>query len=265
MTVVTQDHEIPTERGKLFARIWVPTPRPSQGSPVLLLFHDSLGCVATWRDFPEELARATRHTVIAYDRLGFGRSDPHAGSLPFTFIRDEAETVPEVCAALGVDTIIPFGHSVGGGMAIATAARWPERCVAVVTEAAQSFIEAHTLAGVRAARETFQEPDEFERVVRRHGTKAQWVLSAWTDTWLAPDFADWRLDDDLWQVRCPTLTMHGDSDEYGSVAHVVRIMSLVQGSLRGVILRSCGHLPHREVTPRVMSEVSRVLLTRSSF
>jgi pimeloyl-ACP methyl ester carboxylesterase len=78
--------------------------------------------VALWRDFPERLAIATRLPVVAYDRLGFGQSDTHTGSLPLTFIRDEAITVVRLCEAIGIKMMVPFGHSVGGAMAIATRA-----------------------------------------------------------------------------------------------------------------------------------------------
>ena len=141
-TVTASDHRITTEQGSLFARAWVPSDVHRGADAPVLLFHDSLGCVELWRDFPESLAVATRRCVVAYDRLGFGWSDAHPGPLPLTFVRDEAVTVvPRVCEALGLDRMVPFGHSVGGAMAIATAARWPDRCVAVVTESAQSFVE----------------------------------------------------------------------------------------------------------------------------
>jgi pimeloyl-ACP methyl ester carboxylesterase len=47
--------------------------------------------------------------------------------------------------------MVPFGHSVGGAMAVATAARIPDRCAAVITESAQAFVEDRTVAGIRAA------------------------------------------------------------------------------------------------------------------
>jgi pimeloyl-ACP methyl ester carboxylesterase len=260
MTVMAHDHRITTANGTLFARTWAPSsPRRAAGA-TLLLFHDSLGCVDLWRDFPEQLAAATGRAVVAYDRLGFGRSDPHPGPLPLTFIRDEAETaVPRLREALGLGAIVPFGHSVGGAMAIAAAARWPERCAAVVTEAAQAFVEDETLAGIRAARVAFRQPDQFERVTRYHGAKARWVLDAWIESWLDPAFAGWRLDDDLRGVHCPTLALHGDRDEYGSVAHPTRITRLVRGPSRAVILDGCGHVPHREQPSRVLDEVAPFL------
>lgn len=261
--VNASDHWITTGNGALFARVWS---RPSPGrdtTPPILLFHDSLGCVELWRDFPQQLAVATQRAVVAYDRLGFGRSDAHPGPVPLTFIRDEAATVvPRLCEALGIETVVPFGHSVGGGMAIATAARSPERCAAVVTEAAQSFVEDRTVAGLRAARIEFERPGQLERLERYHGAKARWVLDAWIDTWLSPAFASWCLDEDLRGVRCPTLALHGDRDEYGSVRHVERITRLTRGASRAVTLDACGHVPHREQPARVLAEVTRFLSPR---
>ena len=48
--------------------------------------HDSLGCVALWRDFPAQLAQATARVVYAYDRLGFGLSDASTQPLAHSFV-----------------------------------------------------------------------------------------------------------------------------------------------------------------------------------
>jgi pimeloyl-ACP methyl ester carboxylesterase len=262
MTVTASDHLITTDGGVLFARTWLPSDLCCDTGPTILLFHDSLGCVDLWREFPQQLAMVTRRSVVAYDRLGFGRSGRHPGPLPLSFIRDEALiVVPRLSEALGLKAIIPFGHSVGGAMAIATAARWPERCVAVVTESAQSFVESCTLAGIRAAKTDFEQPGRLQRLVRYHGKKAHWVLDAWVDTWLAPAFAGWCLDDDLRGVRCPTLALHGDQDEYGSLQHPQRIARLTQGFSQSVILKACGHVPHRDQPIPVLREVTQFLVS----
>lgn len=249
------DHRVATPRGDLFAREWLP-PGAAAG-PALLLFHDSLGSVELWRDFPAALAAATGRRVVAYDRLGFGRSDAHPGRLAPTFVRDEAEeAVPHVCDALGLASFVPVGHSVGGGMAVATAARWPDRCAAVVTIAAQSFVEARTLDGIRAARDRFADDVELGRVARRHGDKARWVLDAWIGTWLAPAFAQWSLDAELRALTAPVLAIHGDGDEYGSPAHPRRIAAHAAAGARVVLLEGVGHVPHREQPARVLDEVA---------
>lgn len=257
--VVIAEHRVPVPGGIVFVREWTPPDVIDGASPVVLL-HDSLGSVELWRDFPERLARAVRRPVIAYDRLGFGQSSARHDPPSMRFIDEEAELYfPAVRQALGFTTFSLFGHSVGGGMSIVIAASMPESCRHVVSESAQSFLEPHTLDGIRAAKVQFENPAYFAKLTRFHGEKAQWVLDAWTETWMAPAFADWTLDPYLSRVRCPTLVIHGDTDEFGSVAFPRRIARGVQGVSQLEIIDGCGHVPHREQPARILSLVAAFL------
>ena len=89
MAIDVTDSRVPCPGGQLFARRWVSV---ESERPPIILFHDSLGCTALWRDFPAALAEATARTVIAYDRLGFGQSTPRQGLPSIDFIHEEAET-----------------------------------------------------------------------------------------------------------------------------------------------------------------------------
>lgn len=250
-----QDQWIATPQGRLFARRW-PAPVGRAASTPIVLFHDSLGCVELWRDYPERLASASGREVVAYDRLGYGRSDAHPDRLRTDFIHDEAHTgFAHVREQLAIDDFIALGHSVGGGMAVGCAAAYPERCRALITESAQAFVEDRTLAGIRAAKLAFAQPGQLERLQRYHGDKAAWALSAWIDTWLAPEFADWTLDDDLRRVRCPVLVLHGDHDEFGSARHPERIATSSAGLGTMHLLEGCGHVPHREQADGVLDIV----------
>jgi pimeloyl-ACP methyl ester carboxylesterase len=82
------------------------------------------------------------------------------------------------------------------------------------------------------------------------------VLDAWIQTWLAPQFATWTLDDDLRRLRCPVLAMHGDRDEYGSRLHPERIAGLASAPSEVVMFDDCGHVPHREKPDLVLQAVS---------
>src|SRR4051812_17978864 len=64
------DYWIESPHGRLFARSWGLAEPATRARAIIVLFHDSLGCVDLWRDFPEQLSRATGCSVIAYDRLG---------------------------------------------------------------------------------------------------------------------------------------------------------------------------------------------------
>jgi pimeloyl-ACP methyl ester carboxylesterase len=257
--LVPLDHQVPTPAGRLFARAWGNWRGPVTRPPIVL-FHDSLGCVDVWRTFPDALAAATGHGVIAYDRLGFGRSDPHPLHLPLDFVTDEARVaVPALREALGIERMVLLGHSVGGAMAVAAAAAFPEDTLAVITVSAQALVEDRTLAGVRDAKARFTAPDQMARIVRRHGNKAAWVLASWIETWLSPAFAAWTIDDELGRLRCPVLAIHGDEDEFGSTRHPERIVSLAPAGSRMRILRGCGHVPHRDERERVLEAVTTFL------
>ena len=249
-----RDVEIQSPQGRLHARIWS---TGGAGAPVVML-HDSLGCVELWRDFPLKLAQALKRDVIAYDRLGFGHSDAYPGSLPASFIDDEARgSFAALRGQLGLERFVVLGHSVGGGMAAGCAAEYPDACEALVTIAAQSFVEDRTLAGIREAEAMFAQPGQLERLERYHGTKAHWVLRAWIDTWTSAPFLDWTLDHALRGVHCPVLALHGDRDEYGSAVHPARIAELAGGE--AVVLRDCGHVPHREQPELVLARLVEFL------
>jgi pimeloyl-ACP methyl ester carboxylesterase len=251
MSVVVTDVQLPVPGGSVFARQW--HPNHDAREPILLL-HDSLGSVALWRDFPNALAQATGRMVVAYDRLGFGRSTPRTAAPTCNFIHEEAELYfPALVQALDIPACLLYGHSVGGAMALTMAALHPDHCKVVITEAAQAFVEPRTLAGIQEAQAAFAEPQQFARLTKYHGSKAGWVLDAWTKTWLAPEFAAWSLDPYLTKVHCPVLAIHGDADEYGSNEFPRRITEGISGPAHMAILTACGHVPHREKAREVLN------------
>ncbi|MAO56272.1 MAG: alpha/beta hydrolase [Rhodospirillaceae bacterium] len=255
MAVAVADLSVTGARGRFAVRTW--TPPSADGATPLLLFHDSLGCIELWRDFPEALAVATRRTVIAYDRLGFGRSDPHPGQLDLDFIAAEARlSVPLLQQACGFETFVACGHSVGGGMAVEAAARHADRCRALITLGAQAFVEDLTVRGIRDARGGFETETGLAKLARYHGDKAEWALRAWVDTWLSPAFKDWSLADALGRVTCPVLAIHGAQDPYGSRRHA----DLIAGRGGTVeVLEDAGHFPHREAQQTVVKLISTAL------
>ena len=146
-----------------------------------------------WRDFPLHLAQHCGRCVIAYDRLGFGRSSPRPGTLSPDFIETEAyEGFACLYRQLGLDRFVVLGHSVGGCMAVNCAAAWPLACAGVITESAQAFVDEDIRAGIRAAEQQFARPGPWQRLHQYHGDKTAQVLRAWIDTWLSDGFAAWR-------------------------------------------------------------------------
>ena len=261
MAMVPQERWVETDAGRIFVKQWEISESPTS-TPIILL-HDSLGCVQLWRDFPLQLAETLNRSVVAYDRLGFGKSDPHAGPIKLDFIEQEARgSFRAVVQQLALSEFVVFGHSVGGGMAICCGAEYPATCRGVIAESAQVFVEELTLQGIRNAEQSFAAPAQLERLRRYHGDKAEWVLDAWTSTWLSPAFESWTLDTELRHLRCPLLAIHGSKDDFGSAAHLERIGTRTKDATIEM-MTDAGHTPHRENAGAVINSV-RDWLCRTS-
>lgn len=249
--MIEEEEFVEVPGGRVYVKRWAPSERAS--STPLILLHDSLGCVDSWREFPARLARHTQRVVIAYDRLGFGRSSAREEVPSIRFIEEESEIYfPAILRALGIDIFALFGYSVGGEMAVVIAGEMGQACEKLVVMSAQSGVEAHTIAGIRAAQSHFADPAQVARLARWHGSKAEWTLRAWWEVWLSPEFAPWSLEPYLPRVHCPVLAIHGDRDEYGSLAVPELIGRLCAGPCEVHILRDCGHTPLRDRSEEVL-------------
>lgn len=256
-TIKTEEFKIEVPGGKIYAKKWLPLETCSD-IPLVLL-HDSLGCVDLWRDFPEIIARNLSLNVIAYDRLGFGKSDSRNELPSLDFIKEEStKYFPAIKFGLSISKYILFGHSVGGGMSINIASQ-DRDCQGVVTVASQAFVEELTVRGIEKTRMEFEQPGQIGRLEKWHSKKAKWVLRAWTDIWMSPDFYGWSLNDCIGNVLCPVLAIHGDKDEYGSKAFAEFIEGRTGGISEMLIIKDCGHMPHKEKTGEVLNAVRKFL------
>lgn len=254
------EHHLALIKHQIYVKEWRPNATQCLEKACIILLHESLGCVALWKDFPRKLAEVTQRRVIAYDRLGFGQSSALSHQLPLNFVTLEAEqTFASVVQKFDLKKFIVMGHSVGGGMASVCASVFPTLCKAVIVESAQSFVEAVTLTGIQEAKNNFQKEQLFQRLAKYHAEKTQWVLDAWTETWLSAEFQNWHLDDILPQVYCPMLIVHGEQDEYATLAQPQRFAELTQGEKKWVILSDCGHFPHFEKSSEVLNIIKNFL------
>lgn len=253
------DPRLPDQEGKIFAKSWQSADYKAELAPIVLI-HESLGSVAQWRNFPELLAEQTKRQVIAYDRLGFGQSSALNQPLDLDFVIDEAQTTfSALIQAINIQKFVVAGHSVGGGMAVAVAEKFPSQCLAVITMSAQSQVEQITLDGIGEAKQLFADPKMLAKLAKYHGDKAQWVLDAWTETWLDPKFTTWNLDAYLARIQSPILVIHGEHDQYATLAQPSRFIHLAQVEKQLEILPNCGHFPHQEQTQQVLVAIENFL------
>ncbi|MCC7389981.1 MAG: alpha/beta hydrolase [Phycisphaerales bacterium] len=254
-----EDLSIPVWGASLAARrIRLPSPAPT--APIVFL-HDSLGCISAWRDFPDRLCAAAGREGLVYDREGFGRSTPLARPRTRRYLHDEADILTELMTAAGIDQAVLFGHSDGATIALLAAALAPDRVPAVVSIGAHVLIEPQTRAGLRDALPWWDDPRFRASMTRHHADKAEAVFRVWTETWLSEQFAGWNMLDELALVRCPTLVIQGERDEYASPGHVGTIVQRVAGPTEGWVIPGRGHTPYRE-GPEVLDRTLGFLLTR---
>lgn len=230
-------------------------PAAREGLPTLVLLHEGLGCITMWRDFPAKLAAATGCRTIAYSRPGYGASDPHpAPRQPDYMHREAREILPAVLAALAVERPLLVGHSDGGSIALIFAASFPELPVGLVVMAPHEFVEAETLAGIRAARDIWRDSDWPQKLARYH-RDAPRVFADWNDCWLSPAFRDWNIEDCLPAIRCPVLAIQGCDDEYATMRQIEAIAAAVPGT-QLLALADCGHSPQRDQEAAVLAALS---------
>ena len=86
--MMIDDQMVVTPKGKIHTRTWN-TKKVKVAEPIVL-FHDSLGCIDLWKELPIELATSSNRVVIAYDRMGFGKSDSRDELPNKNFIQEEA-------------------------------------------------------------------------------------------------------------------------------------------------------------------------------
>jgi pimeloyl-ACP methyl ester carboxylesterase len=233
-------------------------------SPVLVFLHDSLGCVETWRDFPQRLADRVGLDSLIYDRRGYGQSPPFGREARTAeYLQEEARVLFMLLEALAIERVVLFGHSDGGSIALIAAAQRPGHVDGVITEGAHVFVEDVTLSGIRKAQATLASTDLRKRLARYHGSKADAVVAAWIDTWLSLEFRDWNIESFLPRIVCPVLAIQGDDDEYGTPAQVQAIVYGVGAHARSLMLPRVGHTPHRVATNAVLDGSAEFLASNS--
>jgi len=244
------------EQALYYRRITAVDATPSGRAPSLVLLHEGLGCTAMWHDFPAALAGATQHSVVSYDRWGYGRSPKRSTPWQKNYLHVEAQDVlPQVLEELGINNAVLVGHSDGGSIALLAAAACPQKITAIVTEAAHVFVESITLQGIRQTVRLFGQRQLERRLAGYHGDKAFVVFRTWADTWLSPSFRDWNIEDCLGRVQCPALIIQGREDNYGTARQVESIVAGIGPKAQPMFIPECGHAPHRDAPEHVRDAI----------
>lgn len=227
-----------------------------EGDP-LLLFHEGLGSLGMWRDFPNALAAAISRRVIAWSRNGYGASIAGPDVYNEDFMHLEADAAAAVMQRLGIAKAHIFGHSDGASIALLLAARHPNRVSSLMLEAPHVFVEAVCLTAINKLHNEAQQSGFLDRLGKYH-QDGERMFERWCSIWLKPSFADWDIVSELEGIKCPTLLIQGENDEYGSFAQLDKIAAQCPQS-RQLRLADCGHSPHVDRRADVISATAEFL------
>jgi pimeloyl-ACP methyl ester carboxylesterase len=120
---VTLEHRVPVD-----GRILAVLEAGDESGHAVVAIHGTPGSGLLWRGLAED-AEAREIRLLAYDRPGYGGSDPHPGRT----VADAAGDVAAIADALGIERFAVEGGSGGGPHTLACAALLPDRVVAAAS------------------------------------------------------------------------------------------------------------------------------------
>jgi lipoate---protein ligase len=226
--------------------------RGGRGEPTLVFLHDALGSVRLWRDFPDQLARATGCRALLYDRWGSGESEPLSRPYSKDYLLDEAlRALPEVMQHIGAAVLI--GQSDGASIALAYAGSFPERVRGIIALSPHLFVEAKTLAAIRGQIADYERGDLKARLARHHGARTEALFERLVEVWTAKRAgAGWGLEPYVGRVRCPVLAIQGEDDEFFSAAQLEALSRLVS-NLHVLRISGAAHYPMHQARSEVLA------------
>jgi len=245
-----------TVEGSRLETLWLAPALPKQ--PTIVMLHEGLGSVALWKDFPREIAERTGFGVFVYSRRGNGNSDGLKGERSVEYMHHEAETVlPALLKEVSIKHPILLGHSDGGSIALIYASKYPTSPRALVLEAPHVFVEQLSVESIAKIRTEYETTDLPKKLGRYH-RDVDGAFWAWNDIWLDPRFRSWNIESYLNCITCPVLVIQGLNDEYGTIRQVESIQQHIP-SAEVLLLRDCGHSPHRDQPQMTIDRIARFL------
>jgi pimeloyl-ACP methyl ester carboxylesterase len=226
--------------------------------PTIVMLHEGLGSLSTWRDFPQRLCAATGRRVLVPSRYGYGRSaELEAPRTPDYMHVEALVALPELLDRLEIRAPVLFGHSDGGSIALIRAASSGRAVAGVIALAPHVKVEEIGLASIRASREAYLHGDLRSRLARHH-EHVDSMFWGWNDIWLDEAFRSWNIEALLPKIECPILAIQGEQDVFGTME---QIDSIARSAPRVELLKlaDCGHLVHRDQPERTLEATRRFL------
>ncbi|MER3445865.1 MAG: hypothetical protein C4291_03075 [Candidatus Dadabacteria bacterium] len=218
--------------------------------PTLLMIHGAGQSSLTWEYQIDVLKDHLGVNLIIPDLPGHGRSEGRGCKT----IREYTEFIKDFVDTLGLERLIPVGHSMGGGIAQVFTLDYPKMvyaCILVGT-GARLRVAKETLETVKSDYETFcmmaptrsfspSSPEELKRrfiegLLKTPQTTSQWDL-------LACDEFD--IMNEVEGIKSPTLIISADEDILTPVKYGEYLNLKIRDS-RLLVIKNAGHFMMQE-------------------
>ncbi len=250
--------------------------------PTLIFIHGLAGC---WQNWLENLPFfAADHRVIAMDLPGFGESEMPAEKIS---ISGYGRMIDALCEAIGVDSAVIIGNSMGGFIGAELAIRFPARverlCLVGAAGLSIENLRTERTRGVRHRIENVvffnlawiatRSPAITARprprrlilmLVAAHPERLPGPLTAelvrgagkagFSDSLDA--LCRYPIRDRLGEIACPTLIVWGDRDRLVPASFARHVTDALPHAT-SMVMQDCGHVPqfeHPEQTMRLIRE-----------
>jgi pimeloyl-ACP methyl ester carboxylesterase len=223
----------------------------------LVFLHDSLGSIAQWRDFPEQLGKRLNMPVLVYERHGYGASETLHEHRETDYLQYEGSVILRALldALQLTKNVILVGHSDGGSIALVFASLYPDYVKAVVPIAAQVLVEDVTIQGIQETVEVAKTTPLIAQLSKYHGDRTNAVFNAWWTTWLSARYWHWNIVSYMPEIVAPVLVIRGALDNYGTRKQVDSVAGNCGGTVAVSMIPNCGHAPYKEFPTLVLDVI----------
>lgn len=240
-------------------------------APTLVFLHEGLGCVAMWRDFPQQVADRLGAQCLVYSREGYGQSPerPPEQRWGVDWMQGQGQLVlPELLAHHRISNYVLVGHSDGATISLYHAAQAPKGLRGLVVLAPHTFVEPVAIQSIQAIRRVYESSSHaidgltekgdsvLKMKLQKFHRSADSAFYGWNDMWTNSEFARWDMRQQLHNIIAPTLVIQGEGDEYGTMLQVDAIAQSGIKSVSELRLQDCGHSPHRDQTSAVLQALA---------
>jgi pimeloyl-ACP methyl ester carboxylesterase len=227
-------------------------------NPTILMLHEGLGSVTMWKDFPIALAKSADCEVIAYSRVGYGKSSAAVLPRKPDYMHIEAlQILPALIETLKLENPVLLGHSDGASIAIICAGGTNTALSGLILVAPHIDVEPMAIESITAIKSEWLTGDLRNRLAQHHDD-VEAVFEGWNNIWLHEDFINWNIEEYLPGIDVPVLAIQGYDDEYSSMAQIDVIKRAVPDT-ELLKMQNCRHSPHRDQPQKMLDSIRQFL------